>query len=103
MNFVGKVLVCLLLAGCATAPKPIVLPPEIIKVPVYMPLPAECGQKVTVDLPVGSTAVDVMSKQDKALDEANSKIEKCFRSPSGSDLRVDVPVARLEQKASSAR
>jgi hypothetical protein len=75
-------LVVLLLAGCAT-PETVVLPPEIIKVPVFMPLPAECGQKVTVDLPVGSTAVDVMTKQDKALDEANSKIEKCFGPASG--------------------
>lgn len=77
----GLLVACLLLAGCATPP-PVVLPPELVEIPVYKPLPAECGEKVKVDLPVGSTAVDVMAKQGKAVDEANSKIEKCFRSSS---------------------
>jgi starvation-inducible outer membrane lipoprotein len=68
----------LLLAGCAT--KPIVLPPEIIKVPVYMPLPSECSKKALVDLPPGSTAVDVMAKQKKAIDELEAQVQRCFRS-----------------------
>ena len=73
----GVVVACVLLSGCA-ATKPVVLPPEVIEVPVRKPLPAECGKKATVDLPVGSTAADVMAKQKKALDEQAAQIERCF-------------------------
>jgi hypothetical protein len=72
---------CLLFASCTTAP-PVVLPPEIIEVPKYMPLPAECGKKAEVDLPVGSTPNDVMSKQKTAIDELEAQIERCYRPPS---------------------
>jgi hypothetical protein len=72
-------LLCLLLAGCGST-KLVVPPPEIIKVPVYMPLPAECGKKAVVDLPPGSTPVDVMAKQKKALDELEAQIDRCVRS-----------------------
>lgn len=81
MNFVASLAACLLLAGCAAAP-PVVLPPKLIEVPVYMPLPKECAATVTVDLPVGSTAIDVMAKQKKAIDELEAQVKRCFRPAS---------------------
>lgn len=77
MNSAAKAfLLCFLLAGCKTL-EPVVPPPEIIEVPVYKPLPAECKVLPTVDLPPGSTASDVMARQKKALDEAAAQIKRC--------------------------
>lgn len=74
---------CLLLSGCTHLPPPVVLPPEIIGVPQYMPLPPECSEEAKVDLPVGSTAADVMAKQKKALDEQKAQIKRCFMQGAG--------------------
>lgn len=65
-----------MLAGCAT-PDPIVLPPEIVEVPVFKPMPPECKVLPKVELPEGSTASDVMARQKKALDEAAAQIARC--------------------------
>lgn len=79
-------LACLLLSGCAHTPPPVVLPPEVIRIPQYVPLPPECSKEAEVDLPVGSTAADVMAKQKKALDEQTAQIKRCFGSPSAKVL-----------------
>jgi hypothetical protein len=75
------ILAVVCLSGCAT-PAPVIPPPEIIEIPKYTPAPEPCGEEVTLDLPVGSTAIDVMSKQKQAIDELNSQIKRCFRPAS---------------------
>lgn len=78
MNLGSKTLLtCLLLGGCAASPVK-VLPPEIVKVPVFMPLPADCGDLPVVALPDGSSAADVMEQLRQALDIAEDQIQRCF-------------------------
>jgi hypothetical protein len=72
-------LVCLFLfAGCAGEPKKVALPPEIVKVPQYMPLPADCGVMQPVVLPPGSTARDVMLQLKHAVEVYNDQVKRCF-------------------------
>jgi hypothetical protein len=69
-------LLCVLsLAGCAGKN---ILPPEIVKVPVYIPLPADCGVMQPVVLPVGSTPTDVMAQLKAAVDAYNDQVSRCF-------------------------
>lgn len=97
MNFAVKILAAVLLTGCANTP--VIAPPQIIEVPKYMPLPSECGKLATVDLPPGSSANDVLAKQDKALDELEAQIKRCFRPAGGKDVPVGGSVAGVEPKA----
>ena len=79
MNSVSKVIaLALLLAGCAHEPKKVAVPPVIIKVPEYMPLPADCGAMQQVALPPGSSARDVMLQLKKAVDAYNDQVRRCF-------------------------
>lgn len=73
---------CFMLCACQTAQKPIVLPPEIIKVVEPAKLPEPCAAKAHVELPPNSTATDVMAKQKKAIDELEAQVQRCFR-PAG--------------------
>ncbi len=66
------------LVGCQATPNPVVVPPEIIEIPKYVPLPAECAVLPKVELPEGSSANDVMARQKKALDDALAQIKRCF-------------------------
>lgn len=77
MKIVAALSVLLMLAGCS-APRSVVLPPEIIKVPVFMPLPADCGALQPVVLPPGSSANDVMLQLKKAVDSYNDQVSRCF-------------------------
>lgn len=60
-----------------SAPAP-VLPPVVIKVPSYMPLPAECKALQPVDLPPGTTAQDLIAKQAAAILAYESEVKRCF-------------------------
>lgn len=67
------------LAACSGQPvRDVPTPPELVEVPVYVPLPAECGEPVKVDLPPGTSAIGVMEAQSKAIDAANDQIARCF-------------------------
>lgn len=69
---------CLLtLCGCSRA-RVVPSPPEIIRVPVPVELPAECRVLQPVELPPGSTAQDVMQKQHAAILLYEKQIAACF-------------------------
>lgn len=70
-----------LLAGCCGPPTRVASPPEIIKVPVWVPLPDDCGIHWPVVLPPGSTAADVMLEQREALDAYKDQVDRCFKEP----------------------
>lgn len=70
----------ILLSGCSllkTAP-PVVLPPEIIKVPTFVPLPDSCSRLQSVALPAGTTAEQVMAAQNAALRAYEDQVRRCF-------------------------
>lgn len=85
MNFVSRVWAALfgvaLLAGCGGQPIKVASPPEIIRVPVYMPLPDDCGIHWPVVLPPGSTAADVMLEQREVIDAYKDQVDRCFKEP----------------------
>lgn len=68
-----------LLAGCGGQPIKVASPPEIIRVPVYMPLPDDCGIQWPVALPPGSSAADVMLEQREVIDAYKDQVDRCFR------------------------
>lgn len=81
-RFGAKIALCasiLATYACSTPPKTIVLPPEIVKVPVFVPLPPECGLLGKVELPPGSTAMDVMKKQHAAILAYEVQVKTCFK------------------------
>ena len=82
MNFVSRAWAALfgvaLLAGCSQ-PVRVASPPEIIKVPQYMPLPDDCAAHHPVDLPAGASAADVMLEQREVIDAYEDQIDRCFR------------------------
>jgi hypothetical protein len=66
------------LAGCSAPPKQVLPPPQIIRVPTYIPLPPDCGELQPVVLPPGSTALDVMKTLNAAVKAYNDQVERCF-------------------------
>lgn len=80
MKAFSSVLITVLLAGCglikpASAP---VLPPVVIKVPAYVPLPAECKALQPVALPPGTTATQLIAAQAAAILAYESEVKRCF-------------------------
>lgn len=79
MNTVSKLGLCaVLLSGCAE--HRVALPPEVIRVPVFMPLPAECGAMQPIVLPPNSTPTDVMAQLKAAVDAYNDQVRRCFKA-----------------------
>lgn len=72
-----------LLAGCASAPERVAAPPEIVRVPQYLPLPDDCGIIHGVNLPPGSSAGDVMLEQREVIDVYADQVQRCFGVSNG--------------------
>lgn len=69
-----------LLAGCSAPIKRIALPPEIIKIPVVVPLPKECGELKVLPLPNGTTAEQVMNAQNDVIRAYEDQIKRCMQA-----------------------
>jgi hypothetical protein len=79
MKTLGVVILALLLAGCSMLrPNPIVLPPQIIKVPTFVPLPEECKRLQALPMPPGTTAEQALSAQHSAILAYESQVRRCF-------------------------
>lgn len=71
------------LSGCAGPPRKVAAPPEIIRVPQYMPLPDDCGILWPADLPAGSSAADVMDKLKAVAEAYRDQVQRCFGASNG--------------------
>lgn len=87
MNFVSRAWAALfgvaLLTGCGGQPIKVASPPEIIRVPQYLPLPVDCATHHPMNLPAGSAAADVMLEQREVIDAYRDQVERCFKGAAG--------------------
>lgn len=63
------------LSSCAS--RPVTLPPQIIQVPTYAPLPAACFRLRPIYAPDGASVLEVIEEQQRVLLEYREQIKAC--------------------------
>lgn len=65
------------ICGCSRV-RVVPSPPEVIRIPQYLPLPKECGVLQAITLQPGSTAQDAIEEQHAAILRYETLIAACF-------------------------